>query len=132
VLTVNPKRVFPVKLRQRARSLFDQRAQVDGRPGLTSTTFIETPSQQILIPVTRVSGMRELLDARAAMREVIRRLRLLPEVQLIGTRYRRSNEAAANLYRSLGFIPWKVPWHNSDPDEVYMALHEAGQAGTEI
>jgi diamine N-acetyltransferase len=70
--------------------------------------------------------------ARAAMREVIRRLRLLPEVQLIGTRYRRSNEAAANLYRSLGFIPWKVPWHNSDPDEVYMALHEAGQAGTEI
>src|SRR5262245_44876271 len=70
--------------------------------------------------------------ARQARRTVTRSLRLLPKVQPIGTRHRRSNEAAANLYRSLGFFPWKVPWHNSDPDEVYMALREAGQAGTEI
>jgi diamine N-acetyltransferase len=68
--------------------------------------------------------------ARAAMREVIRRLRLYPEVQLIGTRHRRCNEAAANLYRSLGFIAWEVSWRNSDPDEVYVALHEAEQAGS--
>ena len=66
---------------------------------------------------------------RAAMREVIRRLRLDPQVQLIGTRHRRENEAAANLYRNLGFTPWKVPWQNPDPDEVYVALHDLGRAG---
>jgi hypothetical protein len=65
----------------------------------------------------------------AAMREVIRRLRLDPQVQLIGTRHRRDNEAAANLYRNLGFGPWKVPWQNADPDEVYVALHDVGRAG---
>jgi RimJ/RimL family protein N-acetyltransferase len=61
--------------------------------------------------------------------EVIRRLRLDPQVQLIGTRHRRDNEAAANLYRNLGFGPWKVPWQNADPDEVYVALHDVGRAG---
>jgi diamine N-acetyltransferase len=70
--------------------------------------------------------------ARAAMREVIRRLRLHPEVQLIGTRHRRCNEGAANLYRSLGFIPWEDPWDDSDSDEVYLALQEAGQVGPVI
>src|SRR5262249_44503155 len=55
---------------------------------------------------------------RAAMREVIRRLGLHPEVHFIGSSHRRSNEEAANLYRSLGLSPWEVPWHNPDPDEV--------------
>jgi diamine N-acetyltransferase len=61
---------------------------------------------------------------RAAMREVIRRLRLHPDVCLIATRHRHDNEAAANLYRSLGFSPWEVPWPNRDPDEIYVAIHE--------
>ena len=39
---------------------------------------------------------------RAAMLEVIRRLKLHPEVEMIATRHRRENEAAAKLYRSLG------------------------------
>lgn len=61
---------------------------------------------------------------RAAMREVIRRLRLHPDVQLIGTSHRRGNEAAARLYRGLGFRDWRIPWPSSDPDEIYLVLSE--------
>lgn len=44
---------------------------------------------------------------RAAMVEVIRRLKLHPEVKRIATSYAKKNEAAARLYESLGFVDWK-------------------------
>ena len=57
---------------------------------------------------------------RAAMREVMRRLKLHPEVELIATRHRRDNEAAAKLYRSLGFVDWNIRWAQEHPSEVYL------------
>jgi len=57
---------------------------------------------------------------RAAMREVMRRLKLHPEVELIATRHRRDNEAAAKLYRSLGFVDWNIRWAPEHPSEVYL------------
>ena len=59
---------------------------------------------------------------KAAMVESIRRLKLYPEVQLIVTSHRRKNKAAANLYKSLGFVPWDIEWGRADPDEVYLQL----------
>lgn len=46
----------------------------------------------------------------AAMREVIRRLRLCPEVEIIATSHRDSNDGAAALYKKLGFKPWGIEW----------------------
>ena len=40
---------------------------------------------------------------RATMIEVIRRLKLSPDVEVIATSYRKENEVAAKLYQSLGF-----------------------------
>lgn len=59
---------------------------------------------------------------RAAMVEVIRRLRLHSEVEMIATSHKRSNEAAARLYRSLGFADWDIAWTKDIPDEVFLQL----------
>ena len=65
---------------------------------------------------------------RAAMIEVIRRLRLHPEVEIIATSHLRENEAAARLYEGLGFVDWETEWTSEIPHERYMILKE--QAGT--
>lgn len=59
---------------------------------------------------------------RAAMVEVIRRLRLHPEVELIATSHRRGNEAAARLYRGLGFEDWDIEWAKENEEEVFLRL----------
>lgn len=59
---------------------------------------------------------------RAAMIEVIRRLRMIPEVQLIATSHRAENSVAARLYRSLGFVDWPVAWALDNPAEVFLML----------
>ena len=61
---------------------------------------------------------------KAAMREVIRRLRLTPEVEMIATSYKRGNAAAAHLYESLGFVPWEIAYAQDSADEVYVRLAE--------
>ena len=63
---------------------------------------------------------------RAAMLEVIRRLKLHPEAKIIATRHRRENEAAAQLYRSLGFVDWNISWAEDHASEVYLALRSMG------
>jgi diamine N-acetyltransferase len=60
--------------------------------------------------------------SRAAMLAVIRRLRLYPEVEMIATSHRRENVAAAQLHRSLGFVPWEVAWARPDVPEVFLCL----------
>ena len=59
---------------------------------------------------------------RAALKEVIRRLRLEPEVELIATRHRRDNAVMAALCRSLGFVPWDLEGIALKPGEVYLRL----------
>lgn len=59
---------------------------------------------------------------KAAMLEVIRRLKLYPEVELIATSHKRGNEAASRLYRSIGFVGWDIEWAVNHESEVYLKL----------
>jgi len=59
---------------------------------------------------------------RATMVEVIRRLKLHPQVELIATSYRRDNTVAAQLYQRLGFVPWQIAYATADSPEVYVCL----------
>lgn len=59
---------------------------------------------------------------QAAIVEVLRRLRLIPEVERIATSHRRENTAAARLYANLGFVPWDIPWARDVQDETYLVL----------
>ncbi len=59
---------------------------------------------------------------RAAMLEVIRRLKLYPEVELIATSYQRGNETASKLYRSLGFVDWDIEWAKEHESDIFVRL----------
>nr|WP_277880476.1 GNAT family N-acetyltransferase [Leptolyngbya sp. FACHB-1624] len=59
---------------------------------------------------------------RATMIEVIRRLKLCPDIEIIATSYRKENEIAANLYQSLGFQHWDISFAISHPTEMYVKL----------
>jgi diamine N-acetyltransferase len=59
---------------------------------------------------------------RAAMLEVIRRLKLHPEVELIATSYQRGNEVASKLYRSLGFVDWDIEWAKAHATDIFLKL----------
>lgn len=63
---------------------------------------------------------------RAALLEVIRRLRLIPEVEMIGTSHRSENSAVARLFESVGFVPWDVEAAHRTPGEVYLRLPRGG------
>ena len=57
------------------------------------------------------------------MVECIRRLGIIPEVEIIATSHRAQNEPAARLYAALGFVPWERAWvRDSSPEEVYLKL----------
>ncbi|BBM85515.1 GNAT family N-acetyltransferase [Candidatus Uabimicrobium amorphum] len=60
----------------------------------------------------------------AAMCEVIRRLKLYPQVEIIATSYHPQNSAAANLYRKLGFVPWEEEWLKEISEETIVRLKE--------
>jgi len=59
---------------------------------------------------------------KATMIEVIRRLNLLPEVEIIATSHRRGNDAVGSLCRNLGFIEWEIEWAEELEDEIYLVL----------
>ncbi len=62
---------------------------------------------------------------RAAMIEVIRRLKLHPDVERIATSHQRKNEAAARLYESLGFVDWEHELRDEKSSgERYLILQE--------
>ena len=58
---------------------------------------------------------------RTAMEEVIRRLKLTPDVEMIATSHRQENRAAAALYRGLGFVEWDADWLDVE-GEVFLRL----------
>lgn len=62
---------------------------------------------------------------RATIIEVIRRLRLIPEVEMIATSHRHDNIASAHLFGSLGFVPWEIEEaEEANPGEVFLKLPE--------
>ena len=61
---------------------------------------------------------------RAAVTEIIRRLGLHPDVQMIATSHRRENTVAGKLFRELGFVDWDIEWAAENPDEVFLMLPE--------
>lgn len=61
---------------------------------------------------------------RAAILEVIRRLRLYPEVEVIATSYCHGNETASKLYRSLGFVDWEIEWAKDHRTDIFLKLDE--------
>ena len=61
---------------------------------------------------------------RAALVEVIRRLRLEPEVEMVVTSHRHDNAVVAALFRSLGFVPWELEGIALKSGEVYLRLPE--------
>lgn len=66
---------------------------------------------------------------RATLVEVIRRLRLEPEVEMIVTSHRHDNVVAAALFRSLGFVPWELEGIAPRAGEIYLRLPAATHAG---
>jgi len=56
------------------------------------------------------------------MIEVLRRLHLHPEVEIIATSHRKENVAAGSLCRELGFRKWEIEWAKEIEDEVYLVL----------
>ena len=61
---------------------------------------------------------------RATMIELLRRLKLHPNVEIIATSYQKGNEIAARLYRSLGFRQWNISYAISHPTEIYVKLED--------
>lgn len=118
-------------------------AQVVADPALTAFAVydaeqrgLEEPAEPpIGFAVIEVRGgvgfiLRMMVDAahqrtgygRSLVEELIRRLRLDPDVETVATSHRRDNLAMAALCRSVGFEPWETPWPNQDDDEVYPCL----------
>ena len=56
--------------------------------------------------------------------ELIRRLKLHPEVELIATSHKRGNETAGKLYRSIGFVDWNIDWAINHESEIYLRLDQ--------
>jgi diamine N-acetyltransferase len=65
---------------------------------------------------------------RATILEVVRRLKLYPEVELIATSYQRGNEIASKLYRSLGFTDWNIEWAVNHKSDIFLKLNIAFDA----
>jgi diamine N-acetyltransferase len=61
---------------------------------------------------------------KAAVVEVIRRLKLHPEVQMIAASYLNNNEVSAGLFGSLGFVSWDIAWAGENESEVFVRLDE--------
>ena len=59
---------------------------------------------------------------RATMIEVIRRLKLCPNVEIIATSYLKENKIAAKLYHDIGFRQWNISFAVNHPTEVYVKL----------
>ena len=61
---------------------------------------------------------------KATMIELICRLKLYPDVEIIVTSYRKENKIAARLYESFGFRQWDISYALSHPTEVYVKLED--------
>src|SRR5262245_54455276 len=118
-------------------------AQARANPGLVPLAIYDRAARGYLQPRDPMIGfvmyeldwgvgsiLRLLIDrapqpkgyGRATLVEVIRRLRLEPEVELIVISHRHDNAVAAALFRSVGFVPWELEGILLTPGEVYLRL----------
>ena len=58
----------------------------------------------------------------AAAREMIRRLNLNPDVEIIATSHHEKNTAVKALFQKLGFVPWEIEWAKNVPNVDYLYL----------
>lgn len=108
-------------------AIYDVAARGHERPAVPMVGFV---TYEVTVGIGFV--LRLMIDGsyqrrgygRAAMVDVIRRLTLTPEVELIATSHRHANKAAARLFQGLGFVPWAIEWAKDNPDEVFLRLTE--------
>ena len=117
-------------------------SQVAADPALTAFAVYDESQRGLPTPqgapvgfaVTEVVAsvgfiLRLLIDAehqgrgfgRAALLELIRRLGLDPDLELIATSHRHDNVVMARLCGQLGFVPWATPFEPPE-GEVYLCL----------
>jgi len=58
----------------------------------------------------------------AATNEMIRRLKMSPDVELIVTSHHKQNAAVSSLFAKFGFIPWEIEWAKNVKDVDYLQL----------
>ena len=118
-------------------------AQARSNPGLVPLAVYDRAARGYLQPRVPMIGfvmyeidcgvgsiLRLMIDrahqrkgyGRAALVEVIRRLRLEPDVEMIVISHRHDNAVAAALFRSVGFVPWELEDISLTPGEVYLRL----------
>lgn len=105
--------------------IYDAKAHFQKDPRMVGFTMYEVSGGVGYI-------MRLMIDAKyqrlgygtAAMVEVIRRLKLNPDVEIIATSHRSTNSVAAKLYESLGFVDWEHEEAVANTHERYLILQE--------
>lgn len=119
-------------------------SDVDGNPTLTAFAIYEASQQGLPEPTQAPVGfavsevvasvgfvLRLLIDAQhqgqgygtAAMAELVRRLRLDPDVEVVATSHHAGNAAMARLCATLGFEAWATPFP-PPADDVYLILRD--------
>ncbi len=96
-------------------------AEAPAQPMVGFTMYELTDGVGFIVRLMIDSRFQRRGFGRAAMIEVIRRLRLHPGVERIGTSHVSENVEAARLYASLGFVGWEPEWASDDP-EVFLQL----------
>ncbi|MDE0088576.1 MAG: GNAT family N-acetyltransferase [Candidatus Poribacteria bacterium] len=106
--------------------IYDSAAHYQANPSMVGFTMYElTDAVGFILRLMIDEKFQRKGYGRAAMLEVIRRLKLHPEVERIATSHVRENEAAARLYEGLGFVEWKHELRGEEySGERYLILQE--------
>lgn len=123
-------------------SVEQSRREVEADASLTAYAIHDGSQRGLVEPAERPVGfavtetvvsvgfiLRLLIDeqhqrqgyGRAAMLELVRRLRLSPDVEMVATSHRADNETMAQLCASLGFVAWPTPFE-PPAGEFYLRL----------
>lgn len=59
---------------------------------------------------------------RDAVVQLVRRLYLHPDVEMVATSCPRDNARAVRFFTQHGFVPWQTEWAKENPDEMFLML----------